>query len=67
MLCLPVSAPVDRVYWFASAEWCRGHFDQHCNMQDAQRADIPLPETKGTQNKDYVKEHCMSVQQYDYN
>lgn len=30
-------------------------------------ADIPLSETKGTQNKEYVKEHCTSVQQYDYN
>lgn len=37
-----------------------------CNTQDSQRADIPLPETKGTQNKEYVKEHCTSVQQFDY-
>lgn len=29
MLCLPLSAPVDCVYWFASADGCRGHFDQH--------------------------------------
>lgn len=27
--CACLSAPVDRVYWFASAEWCRGHFNQH--------------------------------------